>query len=586
MIKFAEESLDITVTRKDHDDKNDTRISISLDNNKGIRMNAVGGIYIISDKNVYIGATQKTITEINQALKSTEEKFYSSYNAGKTLYEKHLARLDDDWGNFWLCRQEELRAEGSKWVESGKDFIFWDTWHKTKGPTFNDEIEAGDRGVLDFYAKTIDLSVGDIFVTLNDSRLDSGTIYITSSLFEWLGYEPTSGYEPVYEELHDGWEKFLDGVTAVLAVATIVLAVAALTVSTAGVGTAALIAGVTGGALAFSRGDRVGGLISMLPIVGEAAKATSNVKKATILFDLGANLVQLGFGVPRIICEFRNSLKEMNELEDKEGLKGCWNMIKCWDDVLFAAVDITMNVVSIHGGRKDLKGIKESRNTKNLLDTDTPPTKTDTTINRTETLAGDPVNMVTGALTIHYTDLKLKDIAGDFSLIRTYRSVYKNENKMLGSRWLFNIESSLYREDNEIQIFLPDTHKEAFEKSEETWNNTKTGNKRYDLYETETGYYLQDNHTHTSYSYDRKGKLKQISDRNGNTTYYEYTADLLSKMVFAGGQELYFTYADNKLVHIKDKAGREYRYQYDGDLLRSVTYPNDGVTYEYTPKVI
>ena len=85
-----------------------------------------------------------------------------------------------------------------------------------------------------------------------------------------------------------------------------------------------------------------------------------------------------------------------------------------------------------------------------------------------------------------------------------------------------------------------------------------------------------------SYIYDKKGRLTQVLDRNGNQTLYQYKGERPEKIEFASGQYLSLGWQGNKLVSMKDCIGRCVRYDYDGDLLTSVEMVNGGVeTYRY-----
>ncbi len=65
-------------------------------------------------------------------------------------------------------------------------------------------------------------------------------------------------------------------------------------------------------------------------------------------------------------------------------------------------------------------------------------------------------------------------------------------------------------------------------------------------------------------TYDRKGRIKQLSDGNGKTVDYIYGPDILKKVTFADGGIIRFDYdCDNRIVSItSDKAGEKAAFSY------------------------
>ena len=199
---------------------------------------------------------------------------------------------------------------------------------------------------------------------------------------------------------------------------------------------------------------------------------------------------------------------------------------------------------------------------------------------------GDPVDMATGALTETHTDLRLKDVNGDFSIRRTYRSTKKNPGRMLGERWIFNFETCLWFEEDKVKcsVYLPDDHNEHFVRTESgKWQNATEGKNRYELTETETGYCLKDQKRHNSFYYNERGYIQYWTDSYGNETRFEYDRNTLKRITLASGLFVELFYQGSKLASMKDGSGREYRYSYQGELLSSIQYPNGGVLgYEYS----
>lgn len=79
-------------------------------------------------------------------------------------------------------------------------------------------------------------------------------------------------------------------------------------------------------------------------------------------------------------------------------------------------------------------------------------------------------------------------------------------------------------------------------------------------------------------------RLAQITDRNGNTTTFSYTAGNLTQITDTYGRTVLFTYsAAHKITSVKDPLGRTTTFQYDstGHMLTAITDPN-GHTIRYT----
>ena len=137
----------------------------------------------------------------------------------------------------------------------------------------------------------------------------------------------------------------------------------------------------------------------------------------------------------------------------------------------------------------------------------------------------------------------------------------------------------------EAVVILPDMHLEHFRKTEHVWENERRGDQSVKLEEDREEYSLFVASEKKRYIYGRNGRLRQIVDRNGNSTWMRYTGTTLQEIRFAGGQCLRFGYEDGKISEIKDVIGRTIRYRYEKELLTEVEYPNHGtIRYGYTPE--
>ena len=174
----------------------------------------------------------------------------------------------------------------------------------------------------------------------------------------------------------------------------------------------------------------------------------------------------------------------------------------------------------------------------------------------------------------------------DFRVVRTYNSTRINKGHMLGERWLFQFETSFFREGDKGSLYLPDNHKEQFVKDKNgTWKNAVSSRNQYLLEEDSKGYLVKDYTTQRTYRYGNSGFVEYMADGYGNKVRFSYTGILLNRITLESGMYIDFLYNGDKLVQLKDNMGRTYHYQYEGDLLEAVTYPNGGtIRYEYTPE--
>lgn len=82
--------------------------------------------------------------------------------------------------------------------------------------------------------------------------------------------------------------------------------------------------------------------------------------------------------------------------------------------------------------------------------------------NGTKQCEWDPIDVVTGSMSVTHIDSSLYDILEPFDLKRIYESVYTNKDKMLGSKWMFNVETCIEDLGEEIVLQMEDMHLETF----------------------------------------------------------------------------------------------------------------------------
>ncbi|MGB7323492.1 MAG: putative Ig domain-containing protein, partial [Rubripirellula sp.] len=90
----------------------------------------------------------------------------------------------------------------------------------------------------------------------------------------------------------------------------------------------------------------------------------------------------------------------------------------------------------------------------------------------------------------------------------------------------------------------------------------------------------------TVHEFNDKGLLVARRDRNLNETKFEYSGDVISKMIDPVKLETVFESSGGKVTAITDPAGRTTRFKYNGDRLIKITDP-DGTfrTFEYDARI-
>ena len=621
LIHFKENDLNLTATREKYSKGNtENQIAILLEKDNGVTVRAKNSIVISSGQKMVLAASLIKIDEIE----NIQNNFYSEYigdkdkgfTKGNNLYqtlggytESDLDQKENDarWSNF-------KSDVANSFIEGGKSMIFYNWWHKEKALEVADETGQYETGTLSLYGYTMELSVGDSFVRLGNDI--PGELYIYTKVFGWLGTVPTEGYPQKADELRDAWEIGLDILAAGLAIAGTVC----LIVGTGGAAAVALMA--VGGAIALSRGDYFGAVTSAIGAVCgavkylgafsktiEAIKGLSVVQKILMLLEENKKIIAacvLVYKSVQYVYSLATSWQLMKKrVEQHDSIPG-----KLAEIFIFAltttdstismgsdAVDGYRTISGADGGGSSHHGGGDSDGGNSSHhgggDSDGGNSShhngggdsdgTNTNEHTRTTGVGDPVDIVTGALQIIHSDLVVKDIHSDFAITRTYRSVYTNENRLLGSKWMLNIESALEFSQQGISAILPDCHMERFVKQEGKWQNRKEGKQKFCLTEEKDGYRLYDAGSRRTYTYNQTGRLTAITDEKYSSVQFHYADNVLTQILLESGVTLTFSYQDGRLHTVQDNIGRTVKYQYKGELLTSVTYANDGVvTYGYT----
>ena len=296
-------------------------------------------------------------------------------------------------------------------------------------------------------------------------------------------------------------------------------------------------------------------LIAAIPIVGDAVgvaktavKGTKMVTKAMKYMSKAEKLIKYAKGIYGIaqglygIYQTKDGLQEIyNKIKNGENP---WDDPETWSTIFNASQGAVGAGKATHEMYKAVKGPKggDSKKSKENTEEKGKSSEGDATKSENNSKCGDPINMVTGSLTLNYTDLTVHDINGIFTLQRMHEPIHSNEDMMLGNRWYLNIETRLTIGSGRICLQKMDMTLEYFSLQEGKWINEKHNHGAYVLTQKDDGYEVWENSTKKKYLYDTDGKIVQIQDRCGNRTRFEYKNHQLIQMTFASGQWLKFEY--------------------------------------------
>lgn len=201
-----------------------------------------------------------------------------------------------------------------------------------------------------------------------------------------------------------------------------------------------------------------------------------------------------------------------------------------------------------------------------------PPTDCKGQCCPTTTQLGSSGNYVSGNL---YHDQTLfqtpnSKLPSDFTIAYNSLDTYTGP---LGKGWTHSFNINITKESNNtITLMKQDGKRVNFTYSGGSYySDVKTGERSVIVASTDK--YTLTAKDGTVYTFNTKGKLTNIKDRNNNTTTLSYTGDDLAGITDSSGRQISIVIGSGKITSVTDTGGRTWTFAYSGNSLASVTVP-------------
>ena len=460
--------------------------------------------------------------------------------------------------------------------------------------------KAGD-GMLEMYAvAAIKLSVADSSISIAGDRID-----IKSPVFYWEGTTKQSGYEHKEDEMQDWFSVGLDALQFGLDI-----------IGMLPIPGVSLAADLINAGISAARGDWFGcamSLVGAIPVAGSLASAGKLGKNALNAAQTVTKVASKAGDIVSGAAKAANMTKQLSKLSDMgkalvKTVKFVMNAVDIGQavitdvqlvvlmaqgefDPLNDADDAALLIQSMRGNLSLYKhgkeaAVKKKQAGKTAVPEGNTQTAKKTTQGDTSTerkCINDPVDVITGSMSIQHTDMNIHYAGGEFELVRSYESVHKNPGCMLGSYWFTNFDECISKEGNVYTVMLSGMHLEKFKLTDTGFVNLRNEDPSVQLRKAQGGYCYRDNKNQTERYFAEDGKLLAYYDRNKDGFALEYRGNLLAEAVFTGGAKLTFLWENNKLSSVTDIIGRSVSYRYEQEFLKEVVCVDGGIIrYDYT----
>jgi RHS repeat-associated protein len=188
------------------------------------------------------------------------------------------------------------------------------------------------------------------------------------------------------------------------------------------------------------------------------------------------------------------------------------------------------------------------------------------------TICSDPVTVSNGNMFQQQTDLAISSRGPGFVLSRTYNSFAAANNGPFGYGWTHSY--AMYLRDNGSSLTLVDGSGSVYTFAYQSNGYVAPGLDQV-LTRVAQGYNIRSAHG-TQWSFNTKGALQSITDRNQNVMQLSYdSSGHLASITDALNRAINFTYdTSNRIVSVQDFTGRQVCYTYDSaGNLATVTDP-------------
>lgn len=186
--------------------------------------------------------------------------------------------------------------------------------------------------------------------------------------------------------------------------------------------------------------------------------------------------------------------------------------------------------------------------------------------------AGDPFSTATGEHTDEFTDLSL---GGPYLLqFERYYSSALVSNEIaggLGLNWTHNFDVTLTNTSGTAVVTLEGGTRVTFRLVSGAWQMQPQQRSAYHLLESANDYKLADIAQSRILTFNKRGQLTRMEDRNGNALRITPAAAGPAEVADGLGRSLRFTYANGFLTEVRDHSGRTLQFGYRGENLSSVT---------------
>jgi RHS repeat-associated protein len=197
-------------------------------------------------------------------------------------------------------------------------------------------------------------------------------------------------------------------------------------------------------------------------------------------------------------------------------------------------------------------------------------------------LAADPVNLATGAVSSSVTDAKMPSLGEAFAFERSYTSLDVASGE-LGVGWTasyadrltFGPETTTWRSGSGAQLVFSQQLDGSYEAPAWAAVSMTAGGGAYEIIDAEQRHYSFDdqgrltavkdrNGEGVTLAYDPQGNRSSLTDSAGRTVTFEHDAQsLLTRLLLPDGRDVRYGYTGGYLTSVTDLRGNTYGYTYD-----------------------